>query len=156
MVQRTCRWQDLGVDRAELVAFVRAQGLAVVATRGPAGTPEAALVGIAATDRGEIVFDTSSRSRNYANVQGDAGVALVIGGWHDEVTVQCEGWADILSGHELERCQDVYFEQYPYGRDRELARHRLYPSHAAVGAQERLPHGHIRRRGIHVDQLTRL
>ncbi len=40
------------MNRAELVRFVRARGLAVIATRGPGGAPEAALVGIAATDEG--------------------------------------------------------------------------------------------------------
>lgn len=90
------------MDRAELVAFVRAQGLAVVATRGPAGAPQATLVGVSATDRAEIVFDTSDRCRKYANIQNHPEVAVVIGGWHDEVTVQCEGPADILSGPELE------------------------------------------------------
>ena len=54
------------------------------------GDPEAALVGITATDRGELVFDTSRRSRKYANIQADQRVAVVIG-WDDELTVQVEG-----------------------------------------------------------------
>jgi hypothetical protein len=47
------------VDRAQFVQVVRRRGLAVVAARGPDGAPQAALVGIAATDRGELVFDTA-------------------------------------------------------------------------------------------------
>jgi len=43
------------MDRRELIDFVRARGLGVIASRGPDGSPQAALVGIAATDRGEIV-----------------------------------------------------------------------------------------------------
>jgi hypothetical protein len=45
------------------MSFVRARALAVVATCGPDGAPEAALVDVAAIDAGEIVFDTSARSR---------------------------------------------------------------------------------------------
>jgi len=74
----------------------------VIASRGPDGSPQAALVGIAATDRGEIVFDCSRRSRKYANIERDPAVALVIG-WDDEVTVQVEGSAQVLSGTDLER-----------------------------------------------------
>ena len=64
-----------------------------MATRTRDGDPEAALVGITATDRGELVFDTSRHSRKYANLQADQRVAIVIG-WDDELTVVVEGNAD--------------------------------------------------------------
>ncbi len=100
------------MDLAELARFVGARALAVVATCGPDGAPEAALVDVAATDAGEIVFDTSIRSRKYRNIQVSPRVALVVG-WDDEVSVQCEGGADILTGDERERCLRTYIEQYP-------------------------------------------
>lgn len=75
------------MDRAELVTFIRQRGLAVVATRGPDGVPQAARVGVAATERGEIVFDTSEASRKHANIARDPRAAVVVG-WDDEVTVQ--------------------------------------------------------------------
>ena len=105
------------IDGAELMRFVRQHGLAVVATRGLEGAPEAALVGVAATDQQEIVFDTAIRSRKYRNIQANPRVALVIG-WEDEVTVQCEGVADILIGADRDRCLRAYLEQYPDGRRR--------------------------------------
>jgi PPOX class probable F420-dependent enzyme len=101
----------------ELVAFVRQRGRAVLATRGPDGAPQAALIGVAATDQGEIVFDTSRSSRKFANITADPRVALVVG-LDDEVTVQAEGFADLPAGEELRRCVDAYFAQYPDGRDR--------------------------------------
>ena len=114
----------------ELIAFVRACGLAVVATSGPDGAPEAALVGIASTDRAELLFDTSTSSRKYANLAADPRVAVVIG-WEDEVTCQVEGRADVLQGAELRRGQQFYFEQYPDGRKRasepEIALIRIRP-----------------------------
>jgi PPOX class probable F420-dependent enzyme len=105
------------VDRAQLVEFVRRRGLAVVATRGPDGAPQAALVGIAATDRGELVFDTAAGSRKVANLRAFPRVALVIG-WDDEVTLQCEGHAGVVTGPERDRCLRAYVEQYPDGRER--------------------------------------
>ena len=105
------------MDRDGFVAFVRARGLAVLATRGPEGLPQAALLGVAVTDEAEIVFDTSRRSRKYGNLARQPGVALVVG-LDDEVTVQVEGVADTPTGGELLRCKDAYFVQYPEGRQR--------------------------------------
>jgi PPOX class probable F420-dependent enzyme len=99
------------------VAFVRARGLAVIATRGQDGTPQAALIGVAATDQAEIVFDTIKTSRKYRNINADPRVALVVG-LDDEVTVQAEGVADLPRGEELRRCTDAYFALYPDGRQR--------------------------------------
>lgn len=103
------------MDRRELIDFVRARGLGVVASRGPDNSPQAALDGIAATDQGEIIFDCARRSRKYANIERDPVVALVVG-WGNEVTVQLEGSAHIRSGPDLGRCTAAYFEQYPDGR----------------------------------------
>ena len=105
------------MNRSQFVEFVRRRGLAVVATRGPEDAPQAALVGIAATDQGELVFDTASSSRKYQNLRAFPRVAVVIG-WENEVTVQCEGTADVLTGTERERCLAAYVHQYPDGRER--------------------------------------
>jgi PPOX class probable F420-dependent enzyme len=105
------------MTKEQLVEFVRQRGLAVVATRAPDGEPQAALVGVAATAAGEIVFDTLTSSRKYRNISSHPRVALVIG-WDDEVTLQCEGVADLPLGEDLDRCTTAYFEQYPDGRQR--------------------------------------
>jgi hypothetical protein len=78
------------VDQQQFINFVHQRGLAVIATRGAVGSPQAALIGITATGRGELVFDTSRSSRKYRNLSAFAQVALVIG-WDNEMTVQCEG-----------------------------------------------------------------
>ncbi|MDE3133921.1 MAG: pyridoxamine 5'-phosphate oxidase family protein [Acidobacteriota bacterium] len=105
------------MNRAHFIEFVRQRGLGVIATRGPDGAPQAALVGISATDRAELVFDTVSDSRKCRNLRAFPRVAVVIG-WDDEVTVQCEGDADVVTGEERERCLAAYFRQYPDGRER--------------------------------------
>ena len=132
------------MDRRELIDFVRARGLGVIASRGPDGSPQAALVGIAATDEGEIVLDCSRGSRKYANIEHDPAVALVVG-WDDEVTVQVEGSAQILGGADLERCKAAYFEQYPDGRDPgRITRDRPHRLDPAVAALLRLSARHLR------------
>ena len=89
--------------RAELIDFVRQRGLAVVATTSGTGAPEAAVVGITATDLGELVLDTAVDSRKADNIRRDPRVAVVIG-WDDEQTLQIEGIADFLTGDERDRC----------------------------------------------------
>jgi hypothetical protein len=95
--------QGGAVDQRQFINFVRQRGLAVIATRGADGAPQAALIGITATERGELVFDTSRSSRKYGNLSAFAQVALVIG-WDNEMTVQCEGIADIPTGADHDRC----------------------------------------------------
>jgi hypothetical protein len=105
------------VDQQQFISFVRHCGLAVIATRGSDGAPQAALVGITATGRGELVFDTSRSSRKCRNLSSYAQIALVVG-WENEMTVQCEGIADIPTGVDRDRCLEAYFAQYPDGVER--------------------------------------
>jgi hypothetical protein len=60
-----------------------------------------------------------------------AHVTLVIG-WHNEMTVQCEGIADIPTGADRDRCLQAYFAQYPDGvervHDSEIVHVRVRPS----------------------------
>jgi len=84
----------------------------------PAASPQAALIGIAVTEALDIIFDTLSTSRKYANLRADPRVALVIG-WEAEQTVQYEGVAELLSGDALNACKQDYFAAWPDGRERE-------------------------------------
>lgn len=105
------------MTRAELLDFVRSHRLAVVATISPAGNPQAAVVGFAATEDLEIVFDTVDATRKVANLRRNPAIALVIG-WDEECTVQIEGVADEPAGPELEALKDTYFGRFPDGRVR--------------------------------------
>jgi uncharacterized pyridoxamine 5'-phosphate oxidase family protein len=104
------------VETGEFVTFVRERGLAVVATLGPSGTPQAAVVAVVATDLGEVVFGCERASRKFANIQRRSEVALAIGWDDDEIAVQCEGMADEPRGADHERCQQVYLEKFPRER----------------------------------------
>ena len=68
---------------ADVLAFVRAQRWAVEATAGGTGASQAAIVGIAVTDRLELVFDTLASSRKAANLRSNPRIALVVGGWNE-------------------------------------------------------------------------
>jgi general stress protein 26 len=105
------------VDREALLEFMRAHKLAVVATVGPDGKPEAALVGYAVSDELELVFDTTVDSRKLHNIRANPEVAAVIG-WDAEQTLQYEGAADEPTGEARGICQLRYFDAYPDGRER--------------------------------------
>ena len=83
-------------SRADLVDFVRRCSRGVVATLGGGDGPEAALVDVAVTDVGELVFDSRSEARKIAHIAADPRVALVIG-FGDE-SLQVEGLAEVVTG----------------------------------------------------------
>lgn len=103
--------------RSDFQAFLRQHRLAVLSTVRD-GAPQAALVGIAVTDGLEVVFDTVTGSRKYANLLADPRVAMVAG-WDYGKTVQIEGAADLLAGEELAPYKEVYFAVWPDGRERQ-------------------------------------
>lgn len=104
----------------ELLAFMRTHRVAVQASVTGAAAPQAAVVGIAITDRFEVVFDTLGSSRKAENLRRNPAIALVMGGLlpGDERTVQYEGVADEPQGTERERLTAAYYDVYPDGRDR--------------------------------------
>jgi pyridoxine/pyridoxamine 5'-phosphate oxidase len=100
-----------------VLAFMRLHRLAVQAAVSEAGAPQAAVVGVAVSDRLEIIFDTLGTTRKAQNLRRDPRIAFVIGGWvaGDERTVQYEGVVDEPSGRELERLKAVYYAADPDG-----------------------------------------
>ena len=114
------RWAYPDALLNEVVQFVAGQTLAVVATLGTYGAPQAALVGIAVSDRFELVFDSIDTSRKIRNLRRDPRIAVVIGGtMQDERTVQVDGVADEPRGVEGERIREAYFARWPDGRERQ-------------------------------------
>ncbi len=108
------------MTRAALLEFMRSEKYAVQTSVSPNGRPQAAVVGIAVSDRFEIVFDTLVSSRKTPNLRANPAVAFVIGGTQDgdERTVQYEGAADEPTGAELERLLALYYGKFPDGRER--------------------------------------
>jgi len=104
----------------DLLEFMRRYRVAGQASVSADGAAQAAAVGIAITDRFEIVFDTLSSSRKAQNLRRNPKIALVIGGLSggEERTVQYEGVADEPAGDELERLKQAYYHVYPDGPSR--------------------------------------
>jgi pyridoxine/pyridoxamine 5'-phosphate oxidase len=100
------------VTRAEIYELLRRHRLAVISTVNAEASPQAALIGFAVTEALDIIFDTVTTSRKYANMLANPRVALVIG-WDAEQTVQVEGSAEVLSGDALQTCKQEYL---PCGR----------------------------------------
>ena len=103
------------MTRGEFAEFVRVAGMGVVATADAEGNPEAALVDLAATGAGEVIFDSAVPARMMANIAANPCVALVVG-WSDGVSVQVEGLADALTGTERAEYGRIYTERFPGSR----------------------------------------
>jgi len=108
------------MDPPRLLEFLRQHRVAVEASVSANGGAQAAVVGVAFTDRFEVVFDTLGSSRKGQNLRQNPKLALVVGGLlaGDERTVQYEGIADEPSGSELERLKQTYYAVYPDGPSR--------------------------------------
>ena len=100
------------MTQPDLYGFLRLCKLGVVHSIGDSDVPQSALVGIAVSDKLEIVFDTVDRSRKYSNLIARPKCSFVIG-WTGEQTVQYEGDAYKLSEGELQQYQQIYFEAWP-------------------------------------------
>src|SRR6185295_10943107 len=98
----------------------RRERYAVQASVSRTHASQAAVVGIAVSDDFEIVFDTMTDSRKATNLRANPLIAFVIGSTSDsaERSVQYEGVADMPSGDELRRVQEIYFGVFPDGRER--------------------------------------
>jgi general stress protein 26 len=104
---------------AEIDEFLRAWRHVALATSSAGGEVEAATVGIAVSERRELVFDTLDSTRKAKNLRSNPKVALVIG-WDDHRTLQVEGVADALSRSDpdYERLLAIYLGRFPDGQDR--------------------------------------
>jgi len=100
----------------EVVGFLSRQKHGVVASLAADGSPQSAVVGIAVSAQGEIVFDTLLDTRKAANLSRDPRVSLTV--FEGEKTVQLDGVADRLQGAELERMLKVYLATFPDGAER--------------------------------------
>lgn len=104
-----------GVSLFDFVQFVKDVNLAVLATISPAGVPEAALMGVAVSDSGELIFDTPAGARKLTNINFNDRVAVVIG-WSDAVSMQVEGSVRIVTYDERRRYEEIYASQFPNSR----------------------------------------
>ncbi len=103
------------MTQEELRDFLRLHRDGVVSTTH-AGQPEGAVVGIAVSDRCELVFDALDSTHKVRNLRRDPRVALTV--WSGSRTAQLEGVADEPSGAELQRLQQVYYGVFADGPSR--------------------------------------
>jgi general stress protein 26 len=95
----------------QLLSHMRAQPCVVEASVTAQGTPQAAAIRVAVTDRWELLFDTVTQSRKHQNLVKNPRVAFVIG-WEHERTVQYEGIAELPTETELPDVQTYYFDHF--------------------------------------------
>jgi Pyridoxamine 5'-phosphate oxidase len=105
------------MNATDLYHFLKKEKLGVVSSISPEGPPQSALVGIAVTEKLEIVFDTLDSTRKFRNLKQHPRCSFTIG-WAGEITVQYEGKAWLPTGSELERYRQIYFASWPDGPSR--------------------------------------
>jgi hypothetical protein len=98
-----------------VLELLKSRRVAVQATTGPDGRPQAAIVAYVMGEGFELLFDALGSSRKVRNLRANPAVALVIGGFApgDKRTVQYEGLADEPAGDERRRIERVHFGRTP-------------------------------------------
>ena len=97
---------------AQFHDFITRNRLAVLASIGPDGAPQAALMNIAVTPALDIVFETTCETRKFANLERDPRVALVIG-WQGQETLQYEGTVIRPEGDRRDQARDIFLAAFP-------------------------------------------
>jgi len=100
-----------GRYKQKILAFLRRQKLAVIATVDPAlPAPESALIAFTEDDDLCLYFQTGKHTRKAANLRVNPYVSLVIGLELDDlITVQYEGKAEqLITPEDLEACKQRF------------------------------------------------
>ena len=113
------------MDKSSLHAFLSQHCYAVISSISATGHPQSALVGIAVTQKLEVIFDTLKSSRKYANLIAHPTCSLVIG-WSNEKTLQLEGEAFEPSVSDRDLYQQIYLNAWPDGRARSTSPNLAY------------------------------
>ena len=98
--------------RKKFYEFIRARTQGVIATTGPDGKPEAALMNIAVTPNLEIIFETTDATRKFANLKANSRVSFVIG-WDGGETLQYDGVADEPDGRAFDEALGFFLATFP-------------------------------------------
>jgi class 3 adenylate cyclase len=105
-------WVPSAGSRLDLLRFVRAHRLAVVATNSPDGQPQTSVVRFVVTDAFELIVDAHGTARKVGNLGNSPKVGVTIG-WDDLQTLQIDGMGEIQRGDDLERAKQFYASQFP-------------------------------------------
>src|SRR5688572_6452850 len=106
-------------ELSEIDEFLRAWPHVTLATCDERGQPEAAVIGVAITAQGELIFDTLESTRKYPNLVANPRVAVTIG-WDDHRTIQLEGLAERFAPDAPDNAPllALYLERFPDGQQR--------------------------------------
>jgi pyridoxamine 5'-phosphate oxidase-like protein len=109
------------LTKTDVLKFMRTYSLAVQSSVSPLGGPQSAVIGFVVSDDFHIFFDTMDITRKAKNLRRNPMISFVIGGLMkgDERSVQYDGIADEPKGRELDSLKELYFTQFPDGRERQ-------------------------------------
>lgn len=94
-------------QKEKIQAVVESSMFGVVATNSGGGAPESAVIGVSNTPQLEFVFGCFNDTRKFKNIAVDPRISLVVG-WDKAKTVQIEGTAEVVSGEERQRLEDIH------------------------------------------------
>lgn len=103
-------------DHDTIREFIAKRDHGTLATVSSEGNPEAAIVEYAETPHLELIIDTSTEYRKYANLLSNPKIAFTVGDRELLAGIQYEGTARLLGGTELEAMKALFFAKCPNAR----------------------------------------
>ena len=105
----------MDLDKKEILDFAKRQELCVISTCFNE-QPESAVVDFIIEDNLDIIFNTYTTSRKYKNLKTNPNVSFVVGFGETLQTLQGEGVATELEGHEESRIINAYKDNLGFFR----------------------------------------
>lgn len=101
------------MDKQGIIDFIKSHNLCVIATAGKDGNVEAAVMAHTAKDNGTLLMSTESTTRKWQNLLGNSNVAVVIGGFANDPTVQINGTFESLEGTAEQEAKEYMLKIHP-------------------------------------------
>lgn len=101
----------MSLTKKDAFEFLRSARLGAISTVSHDGSPEAAVINIAANSDLELIFETIQTTRKCVNLRRDPRAAIVV--WRGDETLQYEGVADEPDPYAREPLLQTYFAAQP-------------------------------------------
>ena len=103
-------------DKQKIYDFLNQHVTCVVSTIGENGQPNAAAVAFSETLKLELIMSTNKSTHKAKNIARDNRVSVTVTDEASRRTIQCEGYAELLSLEEFAVYEEHHYEKLPFSR----------------------------------------
>jgi nitroimidazol reductase NimA-like FMN-containing flavoprotein (pyridoxamine 5'-phosphate oxidase superfamily) len=102
---------------SKVLDFVKSQDLCVLSTVSALHGSESAVMAFTIDSKFRFYFSSEPSTRKLANISSNPLVSIVIGGLKNDPSVQIDGQAQVLTGHEVTDAKNFMLSVHPELKD---------------------------------------